>query len=339
MTLDALAGEWECALEENGDRPWRSDSRRETGVPRSASANPSLATAAASRVSDLAIEALHREVTLTPKPGLVDRRNTGAHRDMTLDTFMASGAAIRPWFPVFFETGAKSASRKIAEILPKLRADGVACENAMFLATAGVNTHKGAIFSLGLLIAAAGRRLARADTLAYETLCSDVAAMTAGLVERELQCSNRSRTAGEAIYLRHGLTGARGEAASGFATVRDRAIPAFLSTWFRTGDQRLALSAALLALLAYNRDTNLVARGGLAGLAYVQASAEKMIDRGGAAAPDFYESMSRFDDDLIARNLSPGGSADLLAVTWFLVRLPVLRFLRPILEERPDVHD
>ncbi len=244
---------------------------------------------------------------------------------MTLDTFMASGAAIRVWFPLFFETGVQTAARAPAEALPKLRADGLACEKAMFAATRGVNTHKGAIFSFGLLIAAAGWRFALVDALQPDAIFSDVALMTADLVERELKRSNPSRTAGETLYRRHGLTGARGEAASGFATVRVHAIPVFLSTWLRTGDERLALLATLLALLAHNRDTNLVARGGLDGLAYVQASAKKLIDRGGAEAPDFHDAMTRFDDDLIAQNLSPGGSADLLAVTWFLARLPAIR--------------
>ncbi len=232
------------------------------------------------RVCDLAMEALHREVLLTPKPGLVDRRNSGAHRDMTLETFMASGAAIRPWFPLFFETGVRTASGPLAEVLPELRADGLACETGMFAATRGVNTHKGAIFSFGLLITAAGRRFALGDALRPEAICSDVASMTVDLVDRELKHSNPARTAGERLFRRHGLTGARGEAASGFKTVRVHALPVFVSTWLRTGDERLALSAALLALLAHNRDTNLVARGGMDGLAYVQACARKVIERG-----------------------------------------------------------
>jgi triphosphoribosyl-dephospho-CoA synthase len=325
MTLDAL----DRAGEANGDFALSFAGLRKVGARRSplaaASRSPSQAESMSALVCDLAAEALHREVMLTPKPGLVDRRNSGAHRDMTLDTFMASGAAISPWFPRFFDTGFKTASRPIAEVLPKLRADGVACENAMFLATNGVNTHKGAIFSFGLLIASAGRRFGLGEPLKPETLCSDVSAMSADLVERELKRSNRSRTAGEALYHRHGLTGARGEAASGFATVRAHALPVFQAMWLKTGDERLAQSAALLSLLAHNRDTNLAARGGMGGLAYVQSSARKLIDQGGAEAPDFHEAMTRFDDDLIERNLSPGGSADLLAVTWFLARLPAIR--------------
>ena len=338
MTLDALErpGQWESALEVNW--AWLSTGPRNAVPLRKFSPRRSTAKPVAALVCGVAIEALRREVMLTPKPGLVDRRNSGAHEDMTLDTFAASIAAIGSWFPQFFDTGAKTARRPIAEVLPKLRNDGVACENAMFGATKGVNTHKGAIFSFGLLIAAAGRRFRLGDAPEPEALCSDVALMTSDLVERELKRSNRSITAGETIYHRHGLTGARGEVASGFATVRIHGVPTFLSTWLETRDERLALSAALLALLAHNRDTNLVARGGMDGLAYVQSSARRLIDRGGAAAPDFYEAMVGFDDDLIARSLSPGGSADLLAVTWFLARLPTLRCHKSHPRGAPHVH-
>jgi triphosphoribosyl-dephospho-CoA synthase len=255
----------------------------------------------------------------------VDQRNSGAHRDMTLATFMASGAAIRPWFPLFFSTGAETASDVPTDVLPALRAYGIECERAMFYATNGVNTHKGAIFSFGLLVAAAGRRFALGQAAGPDELCADVAAMTAGLVEGELNGSARvAATAGQLAFRRHGMTGARGEAASGFATVRGCALPAFRTAWRRTGDEQISLSAALLALLAHNQDTNLVARGGMSGLAYVQAYARKILDRGGVEAPDFFEAMMRFDDDLIERNLSPGGGADLLAVTWFLARLPAV---------------
>jgi triphosphoribosyl-dephospho-CoA synthase len=292
------------------------------------SADSSISTAqveqASALVCDLAMDALHCEVLLTPKPGLVDQRNCGAHRDMTLATFMASAAAIRPWFPLFFSTGAGTARHPPMDVLPQLRPHGRECESAMFYATRGVNTHKGAIFSFGLLMAAAGRRFALGKTLDPDGLCVDVATMTAGLVDRELTGSRRAATAGETIYRRHGLTGARGEASSGFSTVRDCALPAFRSTWLRSGDERLSLSAALLALLAHNRDTNLVARGGIDGMAYVQAYARRLLGRGGVEAPDFIAAMTRFDNDLIERNLSPGGSADLLAVTWFLARLPAV---------------
>jgi triphosphoribosyl-dephospho-CoA synthase len=102
--------------------------------------------------------------------------------------------------------------------------------------------------------------------------------------------------------------------------VREHGLPAYARILQRGGREAEALHEALLHLLAVNHDTNLVHRGGLAGLAYVQARARSLIVAGGVQSPQFQRRMSNFDDVLIARNLSPGGSADLLAVTWFLSR-------------------
>jgi triphosphoribosyl-dephospho-CoA synthase len=260
---------------------------------------------------------------LTPKPGLVDRRNAGAHRDMDLDTFLASAKAISPWFAKFFLRGLESADTPADQILPLLRPDGMACERAMFAATSGVNTHKGSIFTFGLLCGAAGRCVGQRRAITRQALCGEVALLCQGLIDVELQNASKSATAGERLFRQHGLTGARGEAASGFATVQEAALPAFLSVEAKTGNEQLALFAAFLSLLATNQDTNLVARGGLEGLAFVQKEAKRLLAEGGVQAPDFLTRMAVFDDIMIERNLSPGGSADLLAVTWFLARLSV----------------
>lgn len=273
---------------------------------------------AATRIGALALGALAREVLLTPKPGLVDRRNCGAHRDMDLSTFRASIRAISPFFPGFFALGAGEAALPPCPFLSLLRAEGRTCEAAMFAATGGVNTHKGAIFALGLLAAATGRLAGRGEAATVEALCAETAAMTAHLVAEELRRPLSARTAGERLFQRHGLTGARGEAASGFATARRHALPAFRRARAEGRSEPLALHAALLELLAENTDTNLVSRGGLAGLAFVQEEANRLRAAGGIDLPDFLPRLARLDDALNRRNLSPGGSADLLSVTWFL---------------------
>ncbi len=310
----------------------------------------------AGRVARLAQRALLREVFLTPKPGLVDRRNTGAHRDMDLFTFLASARAIAPWFEVFFARGLADCAMPAEAFLPLIRPGGVACERDMLRATGGVNTHKGSIFAFGLLCAAAGRLAGQHRCLSREALCDEVGLMCAGVLD-ELQRSagtstaavtstaaataaatasataasataavtgaaTAAGTAGERLFRRYGLTGARGEAASGFATVRHHALPAFDRLSRDGAGERAALHGALLELLACNPDTNLVARGGLAGLAFMQARALRIRAAGGVRAGGFRERMEAFDDAAIARNLSPGGSADLLAVTWFLSRFP-----------------
>jgi triphosphoribosyl-dephospho-CoA synthase len=279
-------------------------------------------------IAEYAEQALLTELMLTPKPGLVDQRNCGAHYDMDMQTFLASASAIAEWFPRFVETGRVSAYIPAAEFLPSLRPVGLLCENAMLEATGGVNTHKGTVFSLGLLCAAAGRLLARRTELSREGMCSEVANICACLVERELGGIHTARTAGERIFRRYGLPGARGEAASGYETVRSVALPVYDRLRLDGFRENVALLQVLLHLLAVNNDTNLVSRGGLAALHYVRYYASKLLREGGAVAPGGVEKMAAFDETLIACHLSPGGSADLLAVTWFLAQFPSAPHLR-----------
>ena len=268
----------------------------------------------------LVCQALRKEVEMTPKPGLVDRNNSGAHRDMDRATFHASIKAIAPWFAVFYRMGASTRDLAPEELLARLRPAGLACEGAMLQATGGVNTHKGSIFSMGLLCAAAGRLDCGEELPDRERLCGEVARICSKLVEAELLRMQEPCTSGEMLFQAHGLTGVRGEAASGFRTVREYGLPALERILALGVDEEKALHEALLHLLAVNRDTNLVHRGGLAGLAHVQERARSLIEDGGVQSPCFEARMLDFDRDLIERKLSPGGSADLVAVTWFLFR-------------------
>ncbi|MCS2166206.1 triphosphoribosyl-dephospho-CoA synthase CitG [Scandinavium manionii] len=253
-------------------------------------------------VPALAEEALWQELELTPKPGLVDRRNNGSHRDMDHALFERSIRAITPWFARFAELGAQHATRDITEQLRILRPMGIACEQAMYSATDGINSHKGGIFSLGLLCFAAGRI---GDATA-ENLCLQVRGICRGVVARELMVRTSATTAGERQFQQFGLTGARGEAESGFATVN-----AVLPHW-----NRYRLDEMLLRLMAINPDSNLVSRGGMAGLEYVRHAAQNLLRDGWDK-----HALEAMDDALIARNLSPGGSADLLSVAWVLGEL------------------
>ena len=281
---------------------------------------PDLAALAAA-IGGLAAEALRRELELTPKPGLVDRVNSGAHRDMDYGTFVVSVRAIAPWFPAFFQRGHGQHAVEPAAFLPRIRADGVACEAAMFEATRGVNTHKGSVFAFGLLCAAAGRLHGRGDELEPEDICAEVARICAGMVNRELAKNDRSCTAGERLFRRHGLTGARGEAESGFATARTWGVtPYRRARWQGLNDER-ALQETLLHLMAHNPDTNIVSRGGLGGLDRVQREARRLLEHPFPTDDLRTAQLAAFDEALIACNLSPGGSADLLAVSWFLANL------------------
>ncbi|EJS96427.1 triphosphoribosyl-dephospho-CoA synthase CitG [Pectobacterium wasabiae] len=263
------------------------------------------------------VRALTMEVMLTPKPGLVDRANNGSHRDMDVALFQTSIQAISPWFRHFTDAGYQHACVPLAQLLSQVRPIGIACEQAMLSATKGVNTHKGGIFAFGLLCTAAGWLAGRGDRVTQRSLCDSVSAMCSDLVRNELETCSGAATAGEHLYQRYGLTGARGEAASGFNTVCQYALPALRQAIADGMDEDTALLRTLLVLMAYNPDTNVVSRGGMDGLMFVQHYAQRLL-----ADPLDRQALVKMDEALIARNLSPGGSADLLALTWLLNHYP-----------------
>jgi triphosphoribosyl-dephospho-CoA synthase len=262
-------------------------------------------------VPELAARALRIELDLTPKPGLVDWANSGSHQDMDHALMLTSIATITPWLAVFSRLGWEHAQQPAAEQLCLLRPAGMACEQAMLEATGGVNTHKGGIFSLGLLCFAAGRLQGQRRRVSADALCRQVSDICGGLVVRELGNRRQWCTAGERQFREYGLTGARGEVESGFATVRNAVLP----FWHREQGER-QLQHALLRLMASNPDSNLVSRGGIDGLRYVQDYAATLLAAGWDNA-----ALRQMDRALMARRLSPGGSADLLAVAWLLAAL------------------
>ena len=146
--------------------------------------------------------------------------------------------------------------------------------------------------------------------------------MCAGLVARELDHTRAVRTARERAFRQYGISGARGEAASGYWSVRAVALPVYDRLREAGASDAMALLESLLYLLAVNSDTNLISRGGISGLEYVREYARKFLIEGGVLADGGIEKLLAFDDDLIARHLSPGGSADLLIVTAFLAGFP-----------------
>lgn len=252
--------------------------------------------------------ALREEIELLPKPGLVDRESNGAHRDMCHSLFIKSIEAISPWFESFYIMGLNYPELDSSAFLASLRPIGLACEQAMFEATGGVNTHKGGIFSLGLLCSAAGQLTAQNQIVTVESICNKVSQICNGMVRREL-AQGVAKTAGARIYKKYGFPGARGEAESGFHLVRTKVLP----FWQVNIDKDKALLFCLLTLMAHNCDTNLISRGGIEGLTFVQQYARRLL------LTDWnFDDLRLMDAEMIRRNLSPGGSADLLAVSFFL---------------------
>lgn len=266
-------------------------------------------------VADLATQSLLDEVRVTPKPGLVDRHNSGSHTDMDLQLFEKSAAALAPYWEVCVNIGMESADLAPEETFFRLRRAGLNAEQTMFAATGGVNTHKGAIFLLGILCGAAGR-LWRADEPCRDAkeLCMECARMTAAPLGVELD-DLAPDTAGARLYLRHALRGARGEVMDGLPGVWDVALPALKEALALGCGREHAAAVALLHLIARGTDTNMAKRGGMDGAAWGAQQARELLQR--SAVPKI-EDIAALDERFIERNLSPGGCADLLALTLFL---------------------
>ena len=269
-------------------------------------------------VARLACQALQYEVLTTPKPGLVDRVNSGSHLDMDVFTFASSIAALYPYFARCAEIGTQISTKEAPALFEALRLPGRIAEGKMLEATEGVNTHKGAIFSLGILCAAAGR-LEREDWR-MEKLLDTVAAMTHGLTERDFShlTKENARTFGQKLFLEHRITGVRGEAEQGFPLVREYGYPALTSALSQGYSLNDAGCAALIALMSHNTDTNIIHRSSLDALHQVMAEADTLLAREPVPST---KALAAFDRKLIDQNISPGGSADLLALCYLLYGL------------------
>ena len=259
--------------------------------------------------------ALNQEFTTTPKPGLVDKNNRGAHKDMGIGHFFASANALRPQLVEFAEAGFLTRDLPPEETFQKIRAIGMQAEEKMLEATGGVNTHKGAIFSLGLLCAAAGRL--PPDQWQPERLLSECAAMAKNITANDFAgvTLENAKTAGEKIYAAYGITGVRGQAEDGFPAVGNVGLPILkkaLSEGYSFND---AGCITLLHLLASTDDTNLIHRSDRKTQLEIREKLSAFLAQTPFPPLSVIEEM---DKKFIDANLSPGGSADLLALTYFL---------------------
>ncbi|MBV8261584.1 MAG: triphosphoribosyl-dephospho-CoA synthase MdcB [Paraburkholderia sp.] len=257
---------------------------------------------------------LLREVETWPKPGLVSHVDAGSHDDMDAGMFRRSADAIRPFFAELADAGACDAS------MQALRSIGLQAEHAMLAATGGVNTHRGAIFGLGLLCAAAGWRTAQAYEEGAEATLGRIVARRWG--DAILAGPRLIGSHGECAGRRYGVGGARQEAAGGFPSVYGVGVPALrAAARIAPGHAEAARVHACFSLVAAVDDTNLLHRGGHAGLLFAQRTARAFLARGGVGALDWRKHAHAAHLAFVARRLSPGGAADLLAMSMFIHEL------------------
>ena len=267
----------------------------------------------AERIADQAVRALLDELAVWPKPGLVSHVDSGSHSDMDAAMLEASAETLRPFFAELAKAGHDGAD------MGRLRAIGLRAEAAMLAATGGVNTHRGAIFGLGLLCAAAG------------TVC-EISAERAAVAPGRLGRIVMRRWAAEiergpiplfshgaAVLRRYGVGGARAEAAGGFRSLYEVGWPALRQgRSLQPDDPHAAAVQACFALIAAVCDTNLLHRGGADGMRFACEAASSFLSQGGVGATDWRARAAAVHVAFIARRLSPGGCADLLAMTLFV---------------------
>ena len=261
-------------------------------------------------IGALATECLKQEVLTYPKPGLVSHIDTGSHQDMDADLLGRSAEVLDPFFTALAAAGA------VGHDMHRLRAIGVEAEQAMLEATAGINTHRGAIFGMGLLCAAAGFR----ETYGVSGSLGDIVAARWG--EQILAGPVALHSHGALAARRYGAGGARIEAAAGFPSLYGHGLPALaVGRTLAPNDGEAVLVHVCMVLIAHVGDTNLLHRGGPEGLLFAQQEAQRFLAMGSIGQPGWLDAARDVHDAFVARRLSPGGCADLLAMTLFVDRI------------------
>lgn len=271
------------------------------------------------KISSLAVKSILYEISLTPKPGLVNFENSGAHTDMNFFTFLDSSAVLAVYFENFAKAGYEF-SENPDTALPEIRLIGLNLEKEMFSATNRINTQKGAIFLMGLSIFSMSYVFSRNENPTLNQLRNVVREICKNLVVDELKTNRiEKKTHGEICFEKYGNAGAgaRQEAESGFPSVFEYALPVFrkyfpFSDKFNKEKINFALQKVLLTLISVNNDSNILYRKGTETAENLKQKARICLE---TDSDEKYKELCEF---CIHENISPGGSADLLAVTIFL---------------------
>lgn len=266
--------------------------------------------------------ALLYEVKAEPKPGLVDPSSNGAHTDMDVQTFIKSADSLQDYFSAASQLGENWQGHDLTALFTALRPLGVDAEKTMFAATNNVNTHKGAIFSLGILVTATAYVRSHKNLVySLASIQSVVQHMMVGITKKDLAPLKAKQnmgdlTAGERQFLQYGKSGIRGEAEAGFPNVFELALPYFQQL---EGTLNERLLDTLLYVSGHISDSNLIKRAGTVDvLLWWQTEVAEYFARGGSRNPEGLNYLVELDQRCISRNLSIGGSADLLILTAYL---------------------
>jgi triphosphoribosyl-dephospho-CoA synthase len=268
----------------------------------------------AERLADLAVHALIDEADLSPKPGLVDLRSNGAHTDLNIGLMHRSAYALKDTFRAMAEAAetSRALNQPLRETLGQLGREG---EATMLAVTGGVNTHRGAIWALGLLTAAAA--FDPTDLSPHHV--AQRAATLANLPDRFAPVHRESH--GLKACALYGVPGAREQAQAGFPALLNQGLPQLHMSRKHGASEQNARLDALIAIMTVLPDTCVLHRAGLEGLDTLKRGARTILLSGGCATLAGRRALRTLDSALLRLNASPGGAADLFAATLFLDRL------------------
>ncbi len=271
-----------------------------------------------SYISQVASKALYYEVALSPKPGLVDRFDNGAHTDMDFFTFIDSIASLSPFFYRYAEIGFFHQT-DLNHLFEKLRVIGQAAEKAMWTATKGINTHKGANFSFAVILGATGFYLKDHElplsAKDSQMILQIVAEMTQRSMAIDFSQLNKKETLshGEKLFFESGLTGVRGEAAHGYPALARHLLPFLRSYPTQDSPVEIFLLRALVLLMSEIEDSNIIHRGGLSSWQELKEKS-RILHQENLVDTAFKQQLVHYNQELIQKNCSPGGAADLLSL-------------------------
>ncbi len=256
------------------------------------------------------------EVACFPSFGLVSPVSKGAHEDMDHFTFIKSTAALQKYM-------LKMAHRafspdNLETIFKDCRVIGIEAEKEMLRKTKGINTHKGMIFVLGIVVIATSKALYNNEP--FDTIQKYIRSMTKGLVENELQNLKKKNklTHGERVFIEYGITGIRGEVEAGIPVIFDHALAAYNDKKFADLGENQRLLHTLITIMAHCDDTTILHRHNIDTLKMIKDICGKLLNRGSLLNNEIIEEICQLDKKFSKKRISPGGCADLLAVTVFL---------------------
>jgi triphosphoribosyl-dephospho-CoA synthase len=284
-----------------------------TQLPSVAAGHTAIAINHASDLADYVVSALVDEATLTPKPGLVDMRGRGAHHDLSWGLLCDSAYALRPTFYAMAQAGLTiQHPQLLREKIGQLGREG---EARMMAITGGTNTHRGAIWALGLLVTASAQNI-------HDLTPHSVAKRAALLAQLDDPFAPAlTGNKGEIACHQYGVGGAKLQAKMGFPYVIDVVLPTLYHYRQPGVKESCARLNALMAVMAVLDDTCVLARAGTVALSVVQTSAQQIVMLGGVTTEQGKLAFNQLEEKMLAMHVSPGGAADMLAAALFLDRL------------------